>query len=265
MHQTARALAAMAIALSVATPFDIAARDLPPPPAPLEERMVMRVEGLVAVDANGLVVGHKLFTKLPDALRTKLEHAMATWQFAPVAVPKGARDVVVAMQLTLGATKTEGGHALRLEEAAFADAQGHFVSRERVAIRSIIRSPYEETNAIVDLAARVDADGQAVEIATLRCTLFNAGGDAEEKALMCRRLEAIATESTQLTHFKKTNMTLPGVTDMRMQFLHAGPMDERDGVWRIESRTPERTIAWLPAPKGTPLVALKDGIVGAPL
>ena len=261
MPFAARALAALAITLSAAMPF--AARG--DTPVPLEERMVMRVDGLVAVDANGLVVGHKLATKLPDALRTKLEHAMATWQFAPVAVPKGASDVVVAMQLVLGATKTDGGHALRLEEAAFADAHGQFVSRERVAIRSTIRSPYEETNAIVDLAARVDADGRATEIAPVRCTLLNAGGDAEEKALMCRRLEGIAIESTQLTHFRKTAMALPGVTDLQMRFLHAGPIDERDGVWRIESRTPERAVAWLPAPEGKPLVALKDGIVGAPL
>ncbi|KGQ18574.1 hypothetical protein LF41_600 [Lysobacter dokdonensis DS-58] len=264
MRRTAPLLTAFAIAF--ASPAGIA-RDDAPPPAPLDEIMTMRVEGTITLDAAGRVVAHEITTKkLPDAVRNRLDKAIPSWTFKPLAMPEGKATGTTSMDLMIGAIKVPEGHLIRLEDAAFGEGIG--ARESRVATRTYLESPYRSTNAIVRVAARVDGEGRAQDTGSLRCTLFNAGGDAEEKALICRRLEALSVESVQLAKFRTFNMEMPGITEVRVVFEPEGPIDERPGKWRIESRTPLRSIAWYAAKRAgepAPMVALSDGIIGASL
>jgi hypothetical protein len=264
MRRTAPLLAALVIAL--ASPAGIAKRDEPPPP-PLEEVMTMRVEGRITIDATGHVASYEIATKkLPDAVRIRLEKAIGDWVFKPVAMPEGKATGTTSMDLMIAAIKVPEGHLLRLEDAAFGEGLG--ARESQVATRTYLESPYRSTNAIVRVAARVDAEGRAEETGSLRCTLFNAGGDAEEKALICRRLESLSVEAIKLAKFREFNMKLPGTTEVRVMFEPEGPIDERPGKWRIESRSALREIPWhaaMRAARPAPMIALRDGIVGASL
>jgi hypothetical protein len=258
------------IALALTASLAVAKREMPPL---LEEVMIMRVEGDIVVDATGRVVSHRITTKLTDGLRARLDKAVPGWQFQPVAPPDGANEVRRAMALTLAATKVDAGHVVRLEDAAFADAAGIIVrqrdrGRPSLPVRSFIRSPYEETAAIVEVAALVEDTGRAKEVANIRCTLLNAGGDAEEKALMCGRLEGLATEAAKLTRYKRGDLPLPGIVSIDMYFQPNGPIDESAGKWRIESRTVLRAVPWAPPaqpalPAST--LSLRRGVIGATL
>ena len=251
-----------ALVIAFAAPAGLAKR-APPPPPPLDEVMTMRVEGAVTIDANGKVLSFDVATKLPDAVRARLDKAIPAWTFKPIAFEGGASSATVPMSITIGATKVADGHALRLEDAAF----GSGIDRStRLATRTWLQSPYRSTDAIVRVAARVDAEGHATDTASLGCTLYNAGGDWEEKALMCRRLEALSVESVQLAMFRKYNMAFPGTTEVTVYFEPSGPMDDRPGRWRVESRTGLREVAWhrawLASMPASPIV-LRDGYIGA--
>jgi hypothetical protein len=260
MRRATSLLAAFAIATTATTAF---AKQPLPPPTPLTDVMTMRVEGVIAVDATGRVVSHAIATKLPDAVRAKLDRAIPAWTFKPMALPDGESTVMLPMVLTIAATQVAEGHIVRLEEATFVDgADGRGT---RGATRTYLKSPYRETDAIVRMVARVDADGRALDVASLGCTLINAGGDAEEKALMCRRLEALGVEGVRLARFREFNMALPGTGEVWFYFNPQGPMDERAGRWRVESRTGTREVAWYPASAPESKVALREGIVGASL
>ncbi|MUV15467.1 hypothetical protein [Noviluteimonas gilva] len=264
MRRTAPLLTALVIAL--ASPAGNAKRDEAPPP-PLEEVMTMRVEGTITIDATGHVVAYEIATKkLPDAVRIRLEKAIGGWSFEPVAMPEGKTTGTTSMDLMIAAIKVPEGHLLRLEDAAF--GEGLDARESHVATRTYLQSPYRSTNAIVRVAARVDAEGRAEDTGSLRCTLFNAGGDAEEKALICRRLENLSVEAVRVAKFREFNMTLPGTAEVRVMFEPEGPIDERPGKWRIESRTAQREIAWhaaMRAAQPAPKIALREGIVGASL
>jgi hypothetical protein len=250
------------LAWLVASPLSVAKRDIPPPP-PLEEVMTMRVEGEIAVDAAGHVTAHRIATKVPDSVRARLDKAIPAWNFHPVPTPEGATDVRTNMELTLAATKQGDGFVIRLEDAVF----GHGIEerRGRVTTRTFSRSPYTETDAIVRVAAQADETGRATKTEFVRCTLLNAGGDAEEKALMCRRLEGLSVEAVALSRFQHDEAA---TWEVWMYFTPQGPLDERAGKWRVESRTPEHAVSWLPKSKPQPsptVMLLRDGVIGAPL
>ncbi|NUS60889.1 MAG: hypothetical protein HOQ01_08075 [Lysobacter sp.] len=260
MRRTAPLLTALAIAIG--SPVAIAKKDLAPP-TPLVEVMTMRVEGAIEVDATGRVLSHAIDTKLPDAVRAKLDRAIPAWTFKPIEMPAGT-SAKVPMVLTIAATQVAEGHIVRLEAAEFADGPNG-TRPTRVATRTYLKSPYRATDAIVRIAARVDADGHALDAASLGCTLYNAGGDAEEKALMCRRLEALSLEGVLQARFREFNMALPGMGEVWFYFNPQGPMDERPGRWRVESSTGTRKVAWYPASESPSTFALREGIVGASL
>jgi len=235
-------------------------------PPPLDEVMTMRVPGEITVDPLGQVLSYRIPIKLPDSVRARLDQAIPGWSFLPVVPPEGKTELHTAMLLTVAATKAADGYRIRLEGASFALGEGHPV--HWIATRTFVRSPYIGTNSIVRVAVRVDETGRAVDAAAIDCALHNAGGDAEEKSLMCERLEKISVDALRLARYSRTDMALPGAGEVRVEFTPAGPIDERLGKWRIESRTVEHDIAWYKPepPARTPsTLVLRAGIVGGGL
>ncbi|UHQ19346.1 hypothetical protein LVB87_14340 [Lysobacter sp. KIS68-7] len=254
-------MAACLSVLAIAPMATNAASDQAMPP-PLEEVMTMRVAGEIAVDPGGHVRGYVLASKVPDSIRARLDKAIPNWTFIAVAPPDGANESRTPMLLSLVATKVADGYAIRLEDVAF--GAGGDDMRDRLAPRTFLKSPLRATNAIVRVAVRLDETGHAQEVAPIGCALHNAGGDAEEKALMCQRLEKLSAEAASLSHYARSSMALPGVGQVWFEFTSGGPIDDRLGKWRIESRTGTRDVPWF-RPVRTVVYALSDGIVGGAL
>ena len=257
----------------------------------MEEVLTMRVEGDIAVDATGKVIGYTLGTKLDGKLQSLIDQAVPHWVFFPPMVEGKPSAAKSHMRITLLGKKIPEGYDVRIENVLFADTDTRdwdVPKEEKKAANTAetdgatlsiasatprVRYPKYYVNGIVTIMLNIAPDGRVLDATPTQCSLYFAGGSSTQLARACREMEQSAANAIKQwrvaidTHGKPLedkplSATLPLAYKMRGRSAQAVAESSEPGQWRMESRTPYRTPDWLPDRRFAQRVGTSDAVGG---
>ena len=207
----------------------------------------MEVMGEIAIDHAGAVYDYKINTLLTPEVKQLVERVVRQWKFEPVVrdgKPVYARS---NMHLTLLATPVEAGYRLQVEDVRFL---GNRSMKTAVPPRYPREATRSSIGAIVLVAARVDADGKALDAAAARSALVGVRGSDRVAEKGRQRFEASCVEAMKQWTFQPADLAAGGppettiIVPIVFQTADAGPIDR---VWRANDLVgPPHPIPWLP-------------------
>lgn len=266
-----------ALIAAIACAFALPALAAKPTPTPeIEDVLTMRVDGTIAVDETGKVIGHTVDTRLDPKLRDLIDSAVAQWRFAPPTANGKPARVKSAMRVTLAGRTVDEGTSVSIDNVYFFDAgkaqaPSHLetqaptypetAKRQRATItiekmvRPITYPGDYHVNAMITLAIRANPDGTVADVFPTQCSLYFAGGPRLVLARACKRISEAAAESVktwkvgvQLNGDLPTPETLTGTLPIEYRMdtdaRRIGATGE-PGRWRAESRTAYTRAPWL--------------------
>jgi TonB family protein len=198
-----------------------------------ESVLTLRVDGELAIDAEGRVAEYRIRSKIDPQIQKLLAKAVPAWRFQPILLdgtPVAARS---PMRITLAATEVPGGYEVRVDnvvfranardeyEAALAAekalvAQGRNLGvagepaapRKPVLITSLKLTPPQYpaglqkagVEGVVLLNLRLNPDGTVAEVFASQSSLLNVKGRSElldrARAMLERNASAAAAKWT---------------------------------------------------------------------
>ena len=113
----------IACALLGATPCVHASTDASTP-APIEQALLLGVDGKLTIDQQGVPSGYEISTKLPQKLQDSLQQRVRSWRFEPVQVDGKPVIARTAMHVTLAALGTGADYRVGVDSVSFPQTQG---------------------------------------------------------------------------------------------------------------------------------------------
>jgi hypothetical protein len=213
----------------------------------------MHVMGEVAIDHAGAVYDYKIDTILTPEVKQLVERVVRQWTFEPVVrdgKPAYARS---NMHLTLLATPVDTGYQLQVEDVRFLGSRSMKLPVAPRYPREAVRAGI---NAIVLVAAHIDADGNVLDAAAARSALIGVRANAKVAEKWRKRFEASCVEAMKQWTFAAADIAAgdPPETTVIIPMLFQsnaedGPIDR---VWRAgDLAGPPHPIPWLPAGQQT--------------
>jgi hypothetical protein len=289
MQRTAR-IASLACVLALPA---IAGTSTPTPQ--IEDVLTMRVDGTIAVDETGKVIGHTVETQLDPKLRGLVDTAVAQWRFAPPTIAGKPARVKSAMRVTLAGRKVDEGTSVTIDNVYFfngdkshapshLEAQASAVAeaaknqRATMKIEKMVHPvayPRDyHVNGVITLAIRANPDGTVAAVFPTQCSLYFAGGPRLLLARACKRMSEVAANTVktwkmgvQLNGDPPTPENLTGTLAIEYKVDTDAKRVEATGEpgrWRAEARTAYTRAPWLEEDRFAQRVGTSD-VSGAEL
>ena len=236
----------------------------------MEEVMTMRVEGSIAVDAQGNVLSHQIDTKLDPKMQGLVEEAVKTWAFMPPTVGGKPATAKSDMRITLAGHRIDEGYEVRVDNVVFYDrakeqqkhgdreaeraAKGR-ASLNFVQMRPLPKYPGYHVNGIVMVSVLARPDGSIERAFASSCSLYMARGSRADLSRACKAMQDNAVSAVR--HWKMSvtlngNAPTPGNLTGVIPFFYQVPSDKKSiaassepGNWRPEWRGEYRETPWL--------------------
>lgn len=234
---------------------------------PLENLVLMHVDGAVEIEPDGRVGTVAFKTRFDEGLRASLEEKMRAWRFKPVQIGGEARRVQTQFRVMLAAEMRDGKYHVNIDSTCFSPDQ----TAESVAAATVpdgvappitarrMAPPQYPFNQMmsgeigsVHLVIRVSPDGRVADVVATQSLVFDIGGkesDVEARRSI-RAFEAAAIGAARKWSFNvpagagsrsASDMTVS--TDVEYQIRYNTGLD---GQWVPVKRAPKRAVAWLP-------------------
>ena len=268
------AIAMVVVALCVATGVAAAKGD----PITTPSVMTMRVDGEIAIDAQGKVLDYRIDTKLEPAVRAQLDKAIPKWSFFPVKIEGKPTAVKSRMRVTMLAREVAAGYAVSVDNVLFHDdrattappsADGATALASSISSKSRVPPGYPKelmrsgVEGAVLVYILVTPEGKVGDVVAAQSSLFNVRGRTRTLDEALRLLE-----SNTIAAVKKWRFNVPtghNVSDpnymtvaVPVNYVMAGNTRDAPGEWRIEIRSEHKSASWLPSSMLTQEVGISD-------
>lgn len=210
----------------------------------------MDVMGEIAIDHAGAVYDYNVSTILTPEMKQLVERTVRQWAFEPVlrdSKPVYARS---SMHLTLLATPVEAGYRLQIEGVRFLGNR---------PLKSAVRPEYPREamrvaiNAIVLVAARIDANGAVLDAAAARSSLLGVRATDRVAEKWRNRFEESCVRAMRKWTFQPADIAAgdpPETTVLIPMVFRTADTPEFGGGWQTGGLAgPSRPIPWLPEGK----------------
>lgn len=267
-----------------------------------EDLITMRVDGQIAIDAQGKVLDYRIDTKLQPELRALIDKAVPNWLFWPVIVDGKPIAARTGMRITLAGTQVATGYRIAVDNVTFSnkdapDKNGLWTVPASPGVELVVASrksriqfPSYRVDGLVVVHVRVSPQGTIEEIAASQSSLFNLTGNPKILAKARKAMEDSAIKGIRGWTFRVDShgrTPKPEELSGAISVEYVWNADSADqlretGVWRREHRGPYQAPAWLRdtrlaqrvgssdmggsdvAPLSSP-VRLRDGVLGKAL
>ena len=227
-----------------------------------ENTLRMQVMGEIAIDQAGAVYDYNISTILTPEVKQLVERTVRLWTFEPVlrdGKPVYARS---SMHLTLLATPVEAGYRMQVEDVRFL---GSRPMKTPVAPRYPRDAVRAGINAIVLVAARIDADGKVLDAAAARSALIGVRANEKVAEKWRRRFEESCVAAMKQWTFQAADLAAgdPPETTVIIPMVFQSDVEDGpiDRVWRANDLAgPPHPIPWLaPAMQTFDAEGLREG------
>ena len=244
-------------------------------PVPIEQALLLGVDGKLTIDQQGVPSGYEIKTKLPQKLHDSLEQRVRSWRFEPVLI--GGKPVIAstAMHVTLAALGTGDDYRVSVDSVSFPQTQGQAPDASGEPLMPTIvkfrgrpdppdypRDAFRrglEADVLVYL--RLRSDGHVDQATVAQVALLNAKGKPSDLNGAAKLFEREALSIVPSWRFDVTvNVPNPTASDMTIAVplsFRLGDARPRD-VWQHEARTAKRRAPWLPADPAATAVGVAD-------
>jgi hypothetical protein len=284
MHPTSRLISCALLA--VAMPALCSAAIDAPALAPMEQALILRVDGQLIIDASGVPTSYQIKTALPQNLRDSLQRHVRSWHFEPVLV--GGKPVVAQtqMRVTLAAQGAGNDYRVEVDNVTFPQTSGRTPDASNdpdnpVAIsmsrKNTITYPSaaleNDINADALVVLRLTPEGRVAQAFVTQVALLNIKGRTEDlqtaAGIFERQVLAdvkdwrfrVDVEQAKLAALQSAEpdaiasaFTVQVPIGFRMD---GSTLDNRAG-WLSEARTPLRRAPWLRAESAGPSIGASD-------
>ena len=230
-----------------------------------EALITMRVDGQIAIDAQGKVLDYRIDTKLQPELQALIDKAVPNWLFWPVMVDGKPAAARTGMRITLAGTPVDKGYRIAVDNVTFSSkgAPGQS-AHERIPAtpgvemsiksrKSKIHFPGYRVNGLVVVHVRISPQGKVEEIGASQSSLFHLTGSSKLLAKARKAMEDSAIKGIRGWTFNvDTHGRTPKPEELSgaisVEFVwNADSADQLNGtgVWRHELRGPYQAPAWL--------------------
>ena len=282
MSRTIPLVACAILAAMLSAPCSAAAET----PVPMEQALILRVDGQLTIDALGVPTEYQIKTTLPQKLGDNLQRAVRTWRFEPVLI--GGKPVVAhtQMRVTLAAQGSGDAYRIAVDNVTFPQIQGEATDTadDPVTIAYARRPTIVYPHAA--LAAEIDADtlvylhlsqeGRVKQVFVTQVALLNVRGkpadlrsatDVFERQVLSDvkdwrfRVDVDQVKLAALQSSDPDAVAMAFTLRVPIHFrIEGSRIDDHTG-WLQEARTPLRHAPWLPPDHDSVSVGVAD--VGA--
>ncbi len=268
------ALSTVVLALCMATGV-AAAKDVT---ATAPSIMTMRVDGEIAIDAQGNVLDYRIETKLEPAVRAQLDKAIPKWSFFPVQIQGKPTAVKSKMRITMLAREVAAGYAVSVDNVLFSDdrastsapsADGTAAQESFISSKSLVPPGYplgllrSRVEGAVLVYILVTPDGKVGDVVAAQSSLFNVRGRTKILDEALRILESNTLAAVKKWRFNVPaghNVSNPNYMSVAVpvSYIMAGSTSDPVGQWRLEVRSELKSATWLPSSRLTQAVGISD-------
>jgi len=244
-------------------------------PAPVEQALLLGVDGKLTIDQQGVPSGYEISTKLPQKLQDSLEQRVRSWRFEPVLVAGKPVIARTAMHVTLAALGTGDDYRVSVDSVSFPQTQGQTPdASDEPPMSTIVKfrghpeppdyprdALHRDLEADVLVYVRVGADGHVDQAMVAQVALLNAKGRLSDLNGAAKLFEREALSIVPSWRFDVTvNVPNPTASDLTLAIpltFRLGSGRPRD-VWQHEARTAKRIAPWLPADPSATTIGVAD-------
>lgn len=257
---------ALAIGLSVAPGF---AKDSPTQPA-LKESLVLRVDGALNVNEQGVPTGYTISTRLPQALRAALQDQVRSWRFEPPTSNDAPTTAHLILRITLAADTEDDQKVIRIDNvvlhhdpAAAADSKPDAVTMsfaEGNRVDYPLASELRDVEADVLIYAHVTPAGRVDKAMAAQVALLNVAGPDHVLRSLAKTFENAAVSDVLKFRFhvavdakRLAALQAADPDTANHEFTVAFPVvymfkgNEKESAedWQQEVRTPLKWPEWI--------------------
>lgn len=245
-----------------------------PPPAPLENVVVMQVDGWLSIDTEGRTEKFNIDTPLTGVLKENLERVARGWKFKPVTVDGVPRRATTPIRVTLSASKQGEGYRVAVDNVTFpADPKLKTTTDDAekfaITVKRLLPPGYPMdlmqmgVEGAVLLAVEIGPDGRVKQVLAVQSMLYDVRGREIVLRQAIGQFELVAVNAARLWRFNVPAADTPRSSqDMTalvpVNFMMIDKPKNQAGVWRTVIRQPKRAIDWLPVDPSRPTVGIAD-------
>jgi hypothetical protein len=245
--------------------------------APLQQALVMRVDGELSIDPQGVPIDYAIKTVLPQKLHDSLEQHVHSWRFVPVLIDGKPVLAETEMRVVLAAQGVGDAYRVTVDDVTFPQMQGQATDGDPKDPTDIsygkklpINYPLEalqygllEASVMLDL--KLTSEGQVEQAFVEQTALHNVEGKPRDLENVAQLFERAAVANMKSWRFnvvvnvldpKPENLTVRVPVHFSAPGL-AGAPTYRTG-WQQEVRTPRRRAPWLPTGPTTGSIGVAD-------
>lgn len=243
----------------------------PPKPVAVESVLIARVDGRIAIDAQGVPTDYRIESELTDKVRGMLDKAVRGWRFEPVQVDGKAVAAEARMRVTLVAREQGDGLRVGVDNVIFpTDADSANLSEVKATKLRVVPPKYPGYAASLGVEGRVllhlriSPDGRVEDVVAVQSSLANVAGkdellgkliaEFEEASLKAARNWRFEVDATALSAEAGEDITFAMPVDYRMW----GKKDQSPGAWATEVRGPKRIAPWRDGTRHSQQVGVSD-------
>lgn len=278
-------LAVCALAMAVLPTMGRAAADASVA-IPIEQALILRVDGQLTIGAQGVPADYQIKTTLPQKLSDSLRHAVLSWRFDPVLV--GGNPVVAHTQMRVTLAAQDAGNAYRIavDNVTFPQTRGETTDTiedpdNPVTITLSRKNTVDYPRAALEHGINADAlvnlrltpEGRVVQVFVAQIALLNVKGRPEDLRVATELFErqvladtkvwrfGVVVDQARLAALRSTDpdadaeaFTVQVPIEFRMQDSR---IDNPSG-WLRAARTPLRHAPWLSPEHASASVGIAD-------
>ena len=254
-------------------PASIYAAAEAPAKQPLEESILLRVDGTLNIDTQGVPVEYQIKTALPQNISDALQRRVRAWRFDPAQTDGKPTTIHTLMRITLATEKNDGKHPIRIDHVNFfhpdvPNQENATDTSDPVSISleegNGVRYPYaglsREINADVLVYAHVTPVGRVDKAFVSQVALLNITGRQNDLRDMAKVFEdeavadvrgfrfRVAIDQTKLSALQASDPdSVESVFTVRfpVEFIMLGSASQSGTAWQQEVRTPIQLPPWL--------------------
>lgn len=241
--------------------------------APLEETLVLRVDGELTIDSQGTLADYRIMTPLPQVLSDALQSRLRTWHFEPTQINGKPSVVRTRMRITLTTVKNDGKHPIRIDHVLFSRPSSNEPEASddtpnpvtmSLADGNTVRYPFagisREINADALVYVLVTPEGRVGQAIVAQSALLNVTGRQSDLQAMIKQFEdetisdvkdfrfRVSVDQAKLAQLRASDpdeVAAAFTGRFPVLFVMVGSRNESGGSWQQEVRTPLRMPPWI--------------------
>jgi hypothetical protein len=239
----------------------------------MEEAILLRVDGDLTIDSQGLPVDYTIRTALPPILSEALQRNVRSWRFKPASSNVGPSIVHERVRITLATEKNDGKHPIRIDNVSFflADTPDQNTSsnlHDPVSMSygrgNHVQYPHaglsRQVNVDALVYAHVTPEGRVDQAMVAQIALLNLTGRQKDLHDFAKAFEDqlisdvkifrfnVTIDQNKLEALKASDPNGVGIAftaRIPVEFVMLGSRSESGAAWQQEVRTPLRSPPWL--------------------